>query len=556
MYMLKLIFTTFIGVFGVNWLFHKFYISSKRDFTSVAYNQQANISSVRKENETAHYRNFLVPLGFPLITGLSLSLKYKIRNGNFADVWKAIMELAGNNTITFKNGAESVNLKEVNGMASHLLQLCDQYRNVGIAVPQSSLQGFVMSIAAMIGSVKGSLKPHFLASIPRQKFEDMDVLLISSWSAYKMLNGSEKWYKLVIVCEPMKDDIDVPDHVQSWDSILQAYVINASFQYTPAEDNSDDTKIAVYATSSWNATTSFTQGCLVSGIASFIQGFPSGHQLTCVDSLAVAGRLGDVDLSIHFWHKALAVLLHGGCLSFVSEPGAELKNLRGSTLLFCEPKFLSHILDEIKTRNCSLWRKLRFAWATALLSEGVFTNSGQSPFAALDELRCVFVAEHIQNTQLVSSFPERIPTRQPSFAALSRELLTSEKLNSIRAQLGSRVVVELYCPYVVMGPLFQTSFYDYRVLPSSVDSDFLCCGAISTNLEGKLVKTDENPELDVTKRQGMLCVRGFTIGKPLDHDRLEAAMKLSAKFSGGEGWMPMVGIFGLWGKDGCLYIYK
>ena len=71
-----------------------------------------------------------------------------------------------------------------------------------------------------------------------------------------------------------------------------------------------------------------------------------------------------------------------------------------------------------------------------------------------------------------------------------------------------------------------------------------------------MVRTEQNPELDITKRQGMLCIRGFTIGKPVEPNRLERAMALSDDFGGGEGWMPLVGVFGLWGQDGCLYIYK
>lgn len=556
-YWSKLVLTALIALSVTSWLFSTFYIKAKRDFTSVAHNQQANIASVRKENETAHYRNFLVPLGFPLTTGLSLSLKYKIRNGNFADVWKAIMELSNDNTIKFTDGHDSFSLEQVNGMAAHILEkiLNKNYKHVGIAVSPSSLPGFVISIASMIGSIKNSLKPHYLASIPRQKLEDIDVLVIGSWRDYKMLNGSEKWYKLVLVCEPMPADMSLPENVESWSEVLRGYNKSKLFEYDP-QDISDDTKILAFTTSSWNATTSFTQGCLVSGIASFIQGFPSTHELSSNDTLTVAGCLGDVDLGIHFWHKALAVLLHGGSLTFVSKTSLRLREIENTTLLFCQPEDLMRLLEEINSKKWSSLQRLRFACATTLLSEGVFTCFGQSPFDSLNKLRCVFLSEHIQNTQLVSSFPKTVPKREASLGSLSKALLNTEKLNCIRAQLGARVVVELYCPYVVMGPISGTNFYDYRVLPRSVDETFLFCGAISTNLEGKLVHTDENPDLNVTKRQGMLCIRGFTIGRPVEPDRLASAMELSDRFGGGEGWMPTVGIFGLWGKDGCLYIYK
>lgn len=559
-YWIKGIGTVLIVLLGTNWLFNTFFLDLKRDFSSVALQQQSNIGSVRKENETAYYRNFLVPLGFPLITGLGLSLKYKIRNGNFADVWKAIMELAEKNTIRFTDEPKEYTLDVVNGMAKHFLktQLSEEYMNVGIAVSPSTLPGFVITIASMMGSIEQSSVPHFLAAVPRQRIDSIDVLIIDSWRAYRMLNGSEKWYKLVIVCEARSSEAayNVHDNTISWDESIEGFKKDAEFEYTPPADNSDDSKFLAFTTSSYNATTSFAQRCLVSGIASFIQGFPSGQELSNKDSLAVVGNLGDVSSSIHFWHKAFAVLLHCGSLSFINKPSISLSSLSNSTLLFIEPSDLVKIVEEINSKGTSFTQRLRLSWATALLSEGVFTKVGQAPFKSLNKLRCVLLAESIQDTQSVAAFPEKIPKLKETIKSKSFSSFTTEKLNYVRALLGSRVILELYCPYIVMGPISQTNYYDYRVLPSSVDSCFTCCGPLATTLEGKLTQTDENPQLDISKRQGMLCIRGFTIGKPVESNRLQDAMKLSDKFGGGEGWMPMVGIFGLWGQDGCLYIYK
>lgn len=71
-----------------------------------------------------------------------------------------------------------------------------------------------------------------------------------------------------------------------------------------------------------------------------------------------------------------------------------------------------------------------------------------------------------------------------------------------------------------------------------------------------MVETETNPHLNIEKKQGMLCIRGFSIGKPVESDRLEKALHLAERFGGGEGWMPLVGVFGLFGQDGCLYIYN
>lgn len=551
LFWIKLVVSLALVVGGTNWLFGVLYLNANRDFTSVALSQQSNVGSVRKENETAHYRNFLVPLGFPLITGLSLSLKYKIRNGNFGDVWKAIMEVSSQNFLQFIGDDNRYSLDAVNGMALHILetQFPPDTNKVGIVVPPSSLQGFVIALASMMGSVKASCQPNFLASVPRTKDDDLDVLVIESWSAYRMLNGSDQWYKLVIVLESGPLD-DVPSNVRTWDQLVENYKETAVFHYDPPEDNSDDTKLWAYTTSAWNATTSFTQGCLVSGIASFVQNFPTGHELSSKDHLTVDSRLGDSSSAIHLWHKAFAVLLHGGSLSFLSEAVA-LSDLKDTSLLFIEPNDLMRILQQMKVS--SIMKRIGFAWATTLLSEGVFSKLGQYSSPSINNLRCVFLAEFVRDAQLVSSFPRSMPKCKPK---ASKQLFTSETLNFARAHLGARIVVELYCPSIIMSPLCQTNFYDYRVLPASVTSKFFCYGPLATNLEGKMVRTDENPQFDITKRQGLLCVRGFSIGKPVEADRLKNAMLLSEEIGGGEGWMPLAGLYGIWGHDGCLYIYK
>lgn len=542
-----------MGLLGVNWLFNTFYLDMKRDFTSVALNQQSNVASVRKENETAYYRNFLVPLGFPLITGLGLSLKYKIRNGNFGDVWKAIMELSGDNGIRFTNSDTRYSLSTVNGISQHIFKttLSKDVKNVGIVVAPSSLEGFVVSIASMMGSIKSSCKPHFLSAVPRQRIEDLDVLVIDSWTSYRMLNGSEEWYKLVVVCaSPIAGKL--PENVKSWEQLIEGYVESQTMEYEPPEDNSDDSKEFARITSPYGATTSFMQGCLVSGIASFVQGFPASHELSKSDNLAIVGDLGNAGLSLHFWHKAFAVLLHGGSLAFLKNESLKPFSLKDITLLFISPDDLMSILKTIDIRSTSIVRRFGFAVASTLLSEGVYTTIGQYS-SSCDKLRCVFLAELIQNTQLIASFPSKIPVMKQHASPKS---FTTETLNHVRAHLGARVVVELYCPFIVMGPLSQTNYYDYRVLPASVDAQFICCGPLATSLEGKMVQTEQNPALDISKRQGMLCIRGFTIGKPVEEDRLKSAITLAEEFGGGEGWMPLVGIFGLWGQDGCLYIYK
>ncbi|GAV56141.1 hypothetical protein ZYGR_0BA00470 [Zygosaccharomyces rouxii] len=552
--LIKTIATVIAVLLTTNWLFRIFYLDLKRDFSELAAEEQSNITTTRKENETALYRNFSLPLGFPLVTGLGLSLKYKIRNGNFADIWSAIMDLADKNSIRFVDGPRDLSLQEINGMAKHILEkyLSNAHGNVGILVTPSKSQGFIISIASMMASVKYNTLPHFLTSLPRKKSEDIDILVIDSWKSFAKLRGSENWYGLIIVCESKTSGIlDHPENVISWDQLIHGYKNDNLYVYSPPDDNSDDHKILLYFTSPHGATTSFSQGCLVSGVASFIRSFPLDHELTAKDSLAVAGNMNSLNLSLQVWQKALAVLLHGGKISF--QETLDLSNINNPTLLLADSNELLIAVKKLVLSNGSFIQRLKYQWATALLTEGVFTAVGQLPIRSIDNLRCVYVLEQVSDSSLVTSFPKTVPKLK---RGQSTDVLDSLHLNYLRAHLGSRVIFEYHCPHNVMGPIAHTNFYDYRVLPPRVSANFIFCGPISTSLEGKLVNTEQNCELDVAKRQGMLCIRGFTIGKPVEPARLEKARELSGEFGGGEGWMPMVGIFGLWGQDGCLYVYK
>lgn len=103
-----------IAISGI-WFINYFVIESKRDLHSLSLNAQSNIESVRKEHETAIYRNLLVPPSFPLTTGLNLSIGYRLRNGNFADLWSAIMENGKDRKIQFYD--DEVKLALINGKA-------------------------------------------------------------------------------------------------------------------------------------------------------------------------------------------------------------------------------------------------------------------------------------------------------------------------------------------------------------------------------------------------------------------------------------------------------
>lgn len=555
---LKWAVTSIVLFMTTNWFITSVVFSFKRDLNPLALQEQSHISAVRKEGETAIYRNFTAPHGFPLTTGLNLAIGYRFRNGNFGDVWNAVMELSKSNTVSFTNDSKKYSLKEINGMAKTILKnhLSDGYKQIGIAVPTSTLQGFAVTVASMMGSVKNDIVPHFLSSVPRQKIEGVDVLVVGSWKIFKLLNGSESWYKVIIVCDSSKNkpaNLDIQCSVKTWDDIIESYQDDNKFEYTTPNDKSDDNKLFLYVTSPWNETTSFTQMSLVSTLSAFIKSFPLDNEITTDDELTVVGSLSESS-SIQIFNKVFGVLLYGASISFVKEYSITSKEQ--PSLLFINGRDIQKLLnDQEQILNSSLINRIKLSWATTLLSEGIFTKLAQlSPnvsSSSFDRIRCIFIAESISDVQLVSSYNGLIPEMKQR----PKRTLITFKLNIVRAIFGSRAILELYSPYIAIGPIAATNFYDYRVLPGSVDTNVTLHGTLSSTLEGKFVNTESNPKLDVASRQGMLCIRGFCIGKPVEEERLKKAIVLGETF-GGEGWMPLVGIFGLWGHDGCLYVYN
>lgn len=534
------------------WLINKIVIDSKRDLHPVALQEQSNIAPVRKEHETAVYRNFTVPPGFPLTTGLGLSLGYKIRNGNFGDIWASIMSLSkGHNKIEFES--QSHTLGEINSIAKQILVLLREKSpqgRVGIVTPVYTFSGFTFAIAGLMGSLEG-IVPHFLISIPRQKM-DLDVLVVDSWKSFSMMNGSHEWYKLVIVCDDQKANPNQKDtnNVLCLAELISNAEEDLVFDYSPPTDNSHDSKIMAYFSSPWNHVNSFTHMALVSSVAAFIKSFPIGTELTDEDNLSIVveDHLKGA-YSIQIWNKVLAVLLHGGSVFFV--PASNFERTLNSKTTLLDVDGSSKLIDSLSQTTCSLWNRVKLSWSQALLSEGLFSSFAcQSP--VFRNLRCIYLREQTSNVQEVTALRDDIPKLKKGI----KKTISSGKLNYLRALTGARAVKELCSPYVVMGPIAHTNFFDYRVFPRSVDESFAFYGSICTSLEAKLVDTDENPDLTVQKRQGMLCIRGFTIGRPVESERLERALKVIEKFDGGEGWMPMLGVFCVWGNDGCLYEYK
>ncbi|KAM3160656.1 hypothetical protein ACU8KH_04793 [Lachancea thermotolerans] len=552
---LKLITTISLVVVASVWFGSKLVINSRRDLHPIALNGQANVGPTRKEKETAVYRNFTVPPGFPLSTGLGLSMGYKLRNGNFGDIWSNIMSLSAENFVELSGQEYSV--KKINAISKCLSKYVVQHSEsgrLGIAAPIFELPGFTISIAGLMSSLNDVI-PVFLSSVPRSK-QELDILAIDSWTTFHQMNGSHKWYKIIIVCNDHSGQPPqtIPPNVVTWKDIVSNQEEDTVFEYEPPKDNSDDTKLLAIISSPWNLSTSFSHMALVSSVSAFIKSFPMDNELSGKDHLTVViEEATKYYYPIQVWTKILTTLLHGGSASLLyAEPKqVDLQSCINEKTSLLQIDSSSPLLDSILQSSTAVLQELKLSWALSLLSEGIFTPSALS-CSAFHNIRCLFLSTTVLDARAVTAM--EMPSRKVQTKAKnSRSTLT---LNKLRALVGSRLVVELYSPFMVMGPIACTNFFDYRILPDSVDSRLSHYGPISTSLEAKLVEDEHRPELQSSKRQGMLCIRGFTIGKPVEPERLERALQIVEKFDGGEGWMPMLGVYGLFGKDGCFYEFK
>lgn len=541
--LVKWILTVGVIIISTNWVIKVLFVNPRVSLHPFALNHQSDISPVRKENETAVYRNVLTPNGFPLTTGLNLNIGYKIRSGNFGDIWNACMKISDGNYLTLEG---EYTLSKVNGFAKHFIEklIENDISSFGIAISFYTFSGFVCSIAGFIGSLKG-ISPYFLASIPQENI-GIDMLIIDSWVTFSKLNGSENRYKLIVIVDETNiQPKNLPKNVVLWSELMKNACECPKFEYE-AKDESDDGKIMAYMVNSSHEITSFTHMSVASSVAAFIKTFPFDHELSKDDVLVISVDYG---MYVQIWPKVLSVLLHGGSTIFKSNISDISTFNSSTTLMFVSDNSL--FFESILTKKLSFWQNMKLSRSLTLFSEGIFNKLGQID-VRFNNLRCVYVASRLNNIDLISSFSVSIPKLTKN----SMSKITTAQLNSLRSRLSSNFIREVYAPDTIIGPLYSTNFYDYRVFPDTVDSSLTFYGSISTSLEAKLVDTQENPDLKSCDRQGMQVIRGFTIGRPVEKERLKRALQLTENLNCNNGWMPLVGSFGMWGQDGCFYEFR
>ncbi|SSD59108.1 uncharacterized protein SCODWIG_00869 [Saccharomycodes ludwigii] len=582
------------------WLFSYILIDSKKEPTSL--DLQAWVGDTRKEGETALYRNLSTPFSTSLLNGLNLRVKdkpYQYRRGNFADVWQCCMDLyydtdtkdinkKGENYITFeqqhqhggqlKKSLETIDLDTMNVFKffqSYFEGIKGDSNNqkklvIGITIPVYKYYGFIVAVGSFISSLllnmeekRNILEIRFLSSPPR-KDENIDVIFVDTWSNVGKMKQSLEWYKLLVVGDSCANDPESfsDKNIISIDDILQTQN-STRFKYVQPQNYKlhDDDVLFKYENN-----TVFTQMNLVSAISSYVVSFPQDHQLSSKDVVQfIFDEDNGNDLKhsfIQIWPKLLAVLMHGGSVIFTS---TRFKIEPQTTLLVLGVEsYKTKLLSLIDKMN--IIQSLRFMWASNFFSEGVFSKSGSMlPKNGNFQLRCIYMAINVHNSDKCNDFDDTdfISSIKDGKVPVDKNQIhiTSLDMTRIRALFGSRLVLETFVGTLILGPVFQSNYYDYRIFPPGVEDKLQFCGVITSSLEAKLIEFEGNDDdksseklFKAEKRQGLLLVRGYTIGKPCSEVLLQRALKLSEKFDPSrDAWMPLVGVVGVWGKDQCFY---
>ncbi|CDR36766.1 CYFA0S01e04280g1_1 [Cyberlindnera fabianii] len=496
-------------------VYTRYYLEWRRDIHELALNQQASISGSRKEDETAVYRSNQTPHGMPLMTGLQIRQSFRLRNGNLRDIWSVVMSQkhkTGRFMFLDQGRKVSCDVDNTNAVFKRLVQFFthnDCY-TVGVAVPVNTYHGFVATMACWTHG----LTVHTFNQLPRTQPEDVEVLIISEPQLKHALSFNYK--KIIVVSSSEHKVFSDNGTILNWTELGDLNGLSDpvyEYKYDPKYDEGTpliDTHNFV--------TTSYTHQNFVSSVASIVKSLPLGHEFTDNERLLI-GYSGS---TLNYWPKIFAILLFGGSVIIGSSTDPSF----GDAIQACSPTILA-IDPEGAKRQLLIEEKrgwigaLREHRARHLLSEGIFTDGAMLP--RFKSLKIVFIGDD------GSSRSNR---------------LSSQDMMKMRILCGARVIGERFVPGVI-GSVISTNYYDYRVFSND---KLVNRGACSQSLEIKLFRYRD---LHIEKRHGELCIRGFTIGKPVGTQQLERAI-ISGERVGSEGWMP-TGVIGKFGVDGCFY---
>ncbi|XBW36008.1 hypothetical protein QEN19_001583 [Hanseniaspora menglaensis] len=447
-----------------------------------------------------------------LIDGLKLRVperSYKYRCGNFLDLYEQILSFG--RIDDYKIGKMVKYFEAKSGKIGLVYDIASE---TGIETLLGCLRAVIEN--NLVSSDEKKLELVILDNVPRTQDKSISYLVLDELKDIRFLNGSEKWYKGIVVFDEKFSNnsftnIDTPISIRS--SIHFNKNIITLENYLKLDNN----KLFEYND------TVFTQNNLVSAVSSFLSILPSGHFLNEFDVLTVLLNSSEKTFSnIQLVFKVLSVLMTGGKVNLVKiSENFDVNIPKNTTILQFNSQSLGRILATGDYQNVK--KSFAYRLSKALQNENVFKKTFKTKFSTIRML---------------------LITRS------SDQPISSINVSAIQTTFQCRSILETYIPFhsnsaKCLGPIFVTNLLDNRVFNSNVEANVTFCGAIYPSLQFKLLKKESD-----ANKIGELRLRGFTIGIPIKELKKKYFDEIGKDL---DGWVTIYGIDGCIGTDTCFW---
>lgn len=523
----------FIGLLiGLAAIYVYFYVlPSGSENRMLLLENQASVSNVRHQGETAIYRSLSAPHTRGLINGLSIGTSFSTRPGTLADIWKVRSKksklLAAHPT---KHHAVDIDETEhIEAIVSQLGRYFQELRGdsvdttVSLLVPNCQ-QALISLFAAALFNIPTTVLP-----IDKDSLTYVDkhieaanpfVLIVADEVLLDKVDFSKTNIKEVITIRN-KSEFSYPISVRSslWKTVIK------SLGTTPVDFPAVSEAVRpVQVTYRHNGTvkvTKFTHQNLAAAVAYQIKALPQAQQWGDQDRVLIFTS----QVSLYTIVSQLTALIQGSSVLYLSKMNVNpefLLEATQPTVIVTDDDTTLSLLNQV--RDLTLLQTIKLRIDRATLSRGRLPARPVLPY--FKSVRLFYTVAQITDNTEQLLHPELFEQDEDDEEV--KTYLDTYDINTLRSLTGSDVIHSLASP-LLAGPLASTMVWDYRY-SSADDRDKLSnFGPVSATLEAKL---RDFGGLEAENNEGELLVRGFV--SPT-----------------GEEWIE-TSIVGRFAPDGCL----
>lgn len=493
---------TVIVLFALNYLYN-FYVDASKDVNEAYLNQQSIIDATKKPGESAIYKSNKLEHPTGLRVGLDIRYDhYKLRNGNFCDLWELLVNGNKREKHEITVNGRSMGVFELNGRVGKFAEYLqhNKVRKVGISggLFMKNLDVFIVLMACLITQTTVC----FYKDEP--VFDDIDIHIIKKEQESLFLPE-----KVLLVESGEQNSVSL---------VVSGAEEIASFtnEYSSQKDRGIALEFATRAGPKLLKKTIFTQANLVSSIASTIKHLPLSEVLNSNDKfLCVLSKPSTEEILANLV-KILACFVTNTHINITDDSSwHNIQQYKPTVVSIHERELSKELPVGSLTSGLGMLMAFKFKQSLKLLSRGKFFTANKT------SLRLMYIHKLITDNPSLNSF----------------------QLNEYRSLLGARIISEFGYPNLA-GPVILSDFYDYRVFEPK--RNLLSYGCIYQSLEIKLVGEKNN--------EGTIYIRGYNIGKVTTYSN--DGTPTNSHSLKNEGFMPLENVKGVWGNDGCLYVYR